>query len=99
MKNLDKSEIIEKLGTLKDGWILKGKFIHREFVFENFRDAFSFMTSVAIEAEKADHHPNWKNVYNKVNVSLTTHETDGLTERDFALASKMDDIYVKYQKQ
>ncbi len=97
MKNLEKSEIIEKLTTLKDGWIQKGKFIHREFVFVSFRDAFSFMTAVAIEAEKADHHPNWKNVYNKVNVSLTTHETDGLTERDFALAKKMDEVYKKYE--
>ena len=53
------------------------------------------MTSVAFLAEKANHHPNWENVYNKVVINLSTHEADGLTERDFELAEKIDQLYKK----
>ena len=96
MKALTKSEIDKEVDKLED-WIHKGKFIHKEFEFENFRDAFGFMTSVAIEAEKADHHPNWKNIYNKVTISLTTHSSGGLTDKDFSLAATIDEIYSKYK--
>jgi 4a-hydroxytetrahydrobiopterin dehydratase len=61
-------------------------------MFNNFVQAFSFMTAVALIAEKLDHHPNWKNVYNKVNIALTTHEADGLTTSDFQLAKEIDQI-------
>ncbi len=93
MKKLNDDEIFEKLKSLHDGWILKGVFICHEFQFENFIDAFSFMTSVALEAEKADHHPNWENVYNKVKISLSSHDVGGLTNRDFKLAAKIDKFF------
>jgi 4a-hydroxytetrahydrobiopterin dehydratase len=64
--------------------------IRREFKFRNFNAAFGFMTRVAMQAEKADHHPEWSNVYNRVDVTLTTHSADGLTDKDIALAKFMD---------
>ena len=92
MKKLSKQEIEGKMGFIDQAWILKGKFIHREILFKNFVEAFSFMTSVALIAEKKGHHPNWKNVYNKVNISLNTHDADGITNKDFELAQAIDKI-------
>lgn len=66
--------------------------ITRTFKFRDFSAAFGFMARAALEAEKADHHPEWFNVYNKVEVVLTTHDADGLTEKDIALAEAMDRI-------
>jgi 4a-hydroxytetrahydrobiopterin dehydratase len=60
--------------------------IERSFRFQDFNDAFGFMTRVALAAEKADHHPEWFNVYNKVEITLTTHDAGGLSRRDTALA-------------
>ena len=62
----------------------------RRFVFSDFVEAFGFMTRVAILAEKADHHPEWSNVYNRVDVLLTTHDAGGLSARDVALAGAID---------
>ena len=62
----------------------------RKFQFEDFNEAFGFMTRVALAADKADHHPEWFNVYNKVEITLTTHDAGGLSERDVALASFID---------
>ena len=62
------------------------------FRFENFVDAFGFMTQIALRAEKMDHHPEWFNVYNRVEVTLTTHDADGVTEKDVELAQFMDDL-------
>ncbi|HTN47800.1 MAG TPA: 4a-hydroxytetrahydrobiopterin dehydratase [Burkholderiaceae bacterium] len=67
-----------------------GKAIEREFRFGDFRAAFAFMTCVALAAERADHHPEWSNVYNRVSMRLTTHDAGGLTEHDFALAAEAD---------
>lgn len=67
--------------------------IHKEFKFKSFAHAFGWMSSVAILAEKMDHHPEWSNVYNRVSVTLTTHSADGLTELDIDLAIKMDMLY------
>ena len=64
--------------------------ITRQFLFADFVDAFGFMTRVAILAEKADHHPEWSNVYNRVDVLLTTHDARGLSVRDVALAKAID---------
>ena len=64
--------------------------IQKTFKFKDFNAAFGFMTRGALAAEKADHHPEWFNVYNRVEVLLTTHEADGVTERDVALAKIMD---------
>jgi 4a-hydroxytetrahydrobiopterin dehydratase len=64
--------------------------IEKTFTFKNFNEAFGWMTRVALAAEKADHHPEWFNVYKTVKVLLTTHEVDGLSERDVKLAALMD---------
>ena len=66
--------------------------IRKRFTFRDFNEAFGFMTRVALEAEKADHHPEWSNVWNKVDILLTTHDAGGLTARDVALAKKIDAI-------
>jgi 4a-hydroxytetrahydrobiopterin dehydratase len=70
------------------GWSLRadGLAIAREFRFADFSEAFAFMTRVALLAEKADHHPEWSNVYNRVAVTLTTHDAGGLSARDVAMA-------------
>jgi 4a-hydroxytetrahydrobiopterin dehydratase len=73
-------------------WSIENGKLHREFIFANFIEAFGFMTQAAILAEKANHHPEWFNVYKKVVVDLTTHEAGGITERDFDLAIKMGRI-------
>jgi 4a-hydroxytetrahydrobiopterin dehydratase len=67
------------------------KSIRRSFVFANFVEAWSFMSGVALHAEKADHHPEWSNVYNKVDITLTTHDAGGLTENDLKLAKHIDE--------
>ncbi|SEH20293.1 pterin-4-alpha-carbinolamine dehydratase [Sphingopyxis sp. YR583] len=64
--------------------------ITRQFRFEDFAQAFGFMASVAIIAEKMDHHPEWSNVYNSVDILLTTHDADGLSERDAKLAEAIE---------
>lgn len=69
-----------------------GLAMEQKFELENFVEAFGFMTRVAILAEKADHHPEWFNVYNKVEITLTTHDAGGLSPRDVALARQIDDL-------
>ena len=69
--------------------------ITREFVFPDFNRAFAFMTQVALAAEKADHHPEWSNVYNKVRVTLTTHDAGGVTQKDLDLARVADEAYAR----
>ena len=64
--------------------------IARSFKFRDFNEAFAFMTRVAMAAEQADHHPEWSNVWNRVDVLLTTHSAGGLTEKDVALARRID---------
>jgi 4a-hydroxytetrahydrobiopterin dehydratase len=67
--------------------------MRREFLFKNFVEAFSFMTAVALHAEKLNHHPEWSNVYNKVQVTLSTHDAGGLTELDIRLAELIDKLF------
>lgn len=66
--------------------------IRKTFHFQDFGEAFAFMTRVALFAEKADHHPEWYNIYNRVEVILSTHDADGLTQRDIDLARAIDEI-------
>jgi len=75
-----------------EGWIeVEGRdAICRKFTFKDFNEAFGFMARAALIAEKLDHHPEWFNVYNKVEVTLATHDVGGVTERDLKLAQEMD---------
>jgi 4a-hydroxytetrahydrobiopterin dehydratase len=91
LTRLDAEQVRERLAALP-GWTLSddGLAITRKFKFSDFQQAFAFMTHVALAAERADHHPEWSNVYNRVDMRLTTHDAGGLTERDFALAAVAD---------
>lgn len=74
------------------GWELKNDKLRRELKFKNFVEAWGFMTQAAMLAEQMDHHPEWFNVYSKVIIDLTTHEANGISQRDIELAKKMDKI-------
>ena len=91
-EKLNQAEAAAALAKLP-GWAIVGGKLHREFVCKDFVDAFGKMASVALEAEKLDHHPEWSNVWNKVTVDLVTHSAGGLTEFDFALAQKISNIF------
>ena len=86
---LSDDQINEKLASLEDWSLTEGK-LHRDFQFKNFIEAFSFMSRVALHAEKMDHHPEWFNVYNKVSIDLATHDAGGVTELDFKLAETIN---------
>jgi 4a-hydroxytetrahydrobiopterin dehydratase len=91
-KRLNDKEIAASLKNTR-GWSIQDGKLFQEFVFPRFVEAFGFMASVAIVAEKQDHHPEWFNVYNKVQIHLTTHEAGGITENDFVLARSIDKIH------
>lgn len=90
-EKLDDAAISVRLGELA-GWAIVrgGTAIEKHYVFRDFRQAFGFMTESALAAEKLNHHPEWANVYKRVDVTLTTHSAGGLTELDFKLAVLMD---------
>jgi len=90
---LDDDARAAALSTLS-GWRYDAgaKAISRQFRFKDFSQAFAFMTRVALAAEKAGHHPDWSNGYNRVDISLSTHDAGGVTERDIALAKAIDAI-------
>jgi 4a-hydroxytetrahydrobiopterin dehydratase len=81
-----------KLSVTLPDWTFDGErdAIRRSFKFRDFVEAFGFMTQVALLAERADHHPEWFNVYNRVDILLTTHDADGLSSRDVSLAKQID---------
>ena len=92
MNRLDAHQASELLASLPR-WEFKpdrGGLISREFAFADFTQAFAFMTQVALLAEKRDHHPEWSNVYNRVAITLTTHDVAGLSVNDIELATLMD---------
>ncbi|TDK34467.1 4a-hydroxytetrahydrobiopterin dehydratase [Rhizobium deserti] len=93
-EKLDQAAVQNQLSTL-DGWQLgeAGDRISRSFKFKNFAEAFAFMTECALKAEKLDHHPDWSNSYSTVDVTLTTHVANSLTDRDFKLARAMDKAF------
>ncbi|WP_438711621.1 4a-hydroxytetrahydrobiopterin dehydratase [Aquimarina muelleri] len=91
MVKLSESEITERLKNV-DGWEYHENAIHTTFEFNDFKDAFSVMTRIAFEAEAQQHHPDWSNVYNKLQISLSTHDAGGITEKDFTLAKTIDAI-------
>jgi 4a-hydroxytetrahydrobiopterin dehydratase len=95
MNVLSKDDVSAWLELHLKNWIYAEASIKRDFKFKNFIEAFSFMTAVAFEAEKMDHHPEWSNVYNKVSINLSTHQPKGITQNDLNLAAKIDSIFEK----
>lgn len=93
MERMTDSQRDAELAALA-GWQLRadGRAISRTFAFADFTGAFAFMTQVALVAERRGHHPDWSNVYNRVDITLTTHEAGGLTMRDIALATAIGRI-------
>ena len=91
MKKLSKIEVTNKLKRLSGWKLVKGRnAITKTFRFKNFTEAFGWMTSMALYAEKKDHHPEWFNVYSTVEVTLSTHDAGGVTQLDIDLAKKMN---------
>lgn len=88
---LTENEINAQLASLT-GWTRDGNHIEKKYVFHDFKETLANMVQMGIEAEKMNHHPDWSNVYNKLHVKLSTHDAGGITEKDFALAKKMEEI-------
>lgn len=88
---LSNQEIAAELKKLK-GWTVEEGKLHRVFEFRDFSQAFGFMSRVALAAESMGHHPDWSNAWNKVTIDLTTHSAGGLTQNDFGLAGKIQQI-------
>jgi len=91
MKALSPQDVEIRLQKLPH-WSTDGKTIHRLFTFKDFREAFGFMTRAAFIAEEMNHHPDWTNVYNRVEIKLWTHDSQGITEKDFALAEAISQL-------
>jgi 4a-hydroxytetrahydrobiopterin dehydratase len=91
MKALTELQIRARLKELND-WEYNENSLQTSFEFKDFKDAFAVMTRIAFEAEKLNHHPNWANVYNYLEINLNTHEVDGVTELDFQLAKIIDNL-------
>ena len=89
IEKMNSQQIEANLKGLSD-WTIKDEKLHRELKFKNFVQAWGFMTQIAILAQEMDHHPEWSNVYNKVSITLTTHDAGGLTAKDVALAEGID---------
>ena len=92
MMRLSESDIDEELKKLS-GWDVKDGKLHKEFQFDNFNQAFGFMTRAAMEIEKMNHHPEWFNVYNRITVELTTHDAGGITDNDVNLARILNSLF------
>jgi 4a-hydroxytetrahydrobiopterin dehydratase len=97
VRKLTASEVAIELAVLPL-WTLdpQGKSIRRDYVMSDFMQAFAFMTQIAIAAEKHNHHPEWSNVYNRVCITWTTHEVDGLSVNDLTLAQTCDEAFAGY---
>ena len=91
-KKLGDGEVKERLAKLK-GWALQNGKLHREFQCKDFVTAFGNMTQVALVAESMNHHPEWFNVWNRVVIDLNTHSVKGISDYDFTLAEKINEIF------
>ena len=89
---LSDAEVRERLRQVPSWKLSDGK-LHREFQFADFSQAFAFMTRVALAAEKANHHPDWSNAWNRVAIDLVSHDVKGLSQRDFDLAGAIDALF------
>ena len=90
-ERLDDAAVRERMKNTPE-WSLDGGQLYRRFEFEDFVGAFGFMSSVALAAERLNHHPDWSNSYQTVEIRLSSHDVGGLSERDFRLARRIDEI-------
>lgn len=88
---LNETDVLLRLSTVP-GWEVREGALHRELRFDSFPRAFGFMASVAVVAQELDHHPEWSNVYDRVTIRLRSHDVDGISDRDFALAVRINDL-------
>lgn len=93
MKALSIKKVTELLPLRLKKWTFDGTYLARNYKFSNFINAFSFMTAVAMVAEKMDHHPDWCNVYNTVTIKLNSHDARGITQLDFELGESIEKIF------
>ena len=91
MMRLSQEDIEEELKDL-EGWSVVNEKLHKEFLFDNFNQAFGFMTRSAMEIEKMNHHPEWFNAYNRIIIELTTHDAGGITKNDVNLAKILNSL-------
>jgi 4a-hydroxytetrahydrobiopterin dehydratase len=96
LPKLTSEQLADVLNGL-DGWSVENAKLHREYVFSDFVHAFGFMATAAIAIEKMNHHPEWCNVWNRVVVDLTTHDSGGITENDVALARLLNEFARKLE--
>ena len=94
---LEKNKIVNELNKLSNKWSISDKFLNCKYEFKNFNDALTFMNKVGLKCEEMDHHPKWTNVSNRLEIELFTHDKDGLTLKDFDLASFMDQEFESYE--
>jgi 4a-hydroxytetrahydrobiopterin dehydratase len=85
-------ELEEKLEQLKPNWRLEGGKLYRRLEFRDFVECFSFMVKVALEAERMQHHPEWLNVYNRLEIWLTTHDLGGISTYDLYMAERIEEL-------
>ena len=91
LQKLTQKEIQKELLKL-DGWNILNKKLYKEFIFSNFEDAFGFMTIASLHIEKLDHHPEWCNIFNKIKISLITHDVSGISNKDIKLAKILNKL-------
>lgn len=91
LTKLSQEQIKNELKNMQGWAVVEGK-LHKEFQFDDFNQAFGFMTRAAMHIEKMNHHPEWFNVYNKLVVDLTTHDAGGITENDIKLAKTLNSL-------
>lgn len=92
MKKYTQTEILSKLEQLS-GWGFDGVFIFKNFVFKDFSEAFGFIGRIALISETIGHHPDWSGVYNRVTIKLNTHDVDGITDKDFDFAERVEQLF------
>ena len=94
---IEKNQLESELKKLSNKWSISDKFLICKYEFKNFNEALSYMNTVGIKCEEMDHHPKWTNVYNRLEIELFTHDKNGLTMKDFDLASFMDQEFESYE--
>ena len=97
-KILSKDELNKNMNLLSKNWFTDGLYLKGSYNFNNFENAFTFMKEVAVKCEEMNHHPKWTNVYNKLDIELYTHDSGGITEKDFELSTFMDATFQKIIK-